>query len=421
MYDPEDFRRRGHALIDRLADHIAAAQRGEGPVVRWREPEEMLARWKIEPRSFEDLVEQALEDSIHHHHPRFMGHQVTPPVPLAALADLLASVLNNGMASYDSGPASTAMERAVIGWMASRIGLKDGVLTSGGSLGNLTALLAAREAKGQGRVLVAETVHYSVSRALRIMGMEEVRVPVDAHFKLSALKMEGPVVAVCASAGSTAVGAFDPLEQIADFCEEHGLWLHVDGAHGASAVLSDRYRHLVKGIERADSVVWDAHKMMAMPALATAVLFKNDATPFAQDAPYLFRSSADVGLRTVECTKRMMSLKLYAALTVLGPDAIADYVTTTFDLARIFARKLAADPDFEVIEPPHPETNIVCFRYKDVDQDLIRDQLVASGRFLIVRTALRGKVYLRTALMNPLTTESDLDALMAAVRATMRR
>jgi L-2,4-diaminobutyrate decarboxylase len=116
-----------------------------------------------------------------------------------------------------------------------------------------------------------------------------------------------------------------------------------------------------------------------------------------------------------------MSLKLYAALTVLGPEAIADYVTTTFDLARLFARKLAADPDFEVIERPHPETNIVCFRYKDEDQDLIRDKLVASGRFLIVRTALRGKVYLRTALMNPLTTEADLDALMAAVRATMRR
>jgi L-2,4-diaminobutyrate decarboxylase len=419
MYDPEDFRRRGHALIDRLADHLAAAQRGEGPVVRWREPAEMLARWRIEPRTFEDFVEQTIEDSIHHHHPRFMGHQVTPPMPLAALADLLASVLNNGMASYDSGPASTAMERAVVRWMASRVGMKDGVLTSGGSLGNLTALLAARAAKGQGRVLVAETVHYSVSRALRVMGLEEVRVKVDERFKLTGLHLDGPVVAVCASAGLTATGAFDPLDEIADFCARHGLWMHVDGAHGASAALSDRYRHLVRGIERADSVVWDAHKMMAMPALCTAVLFKDEAASyatFAQDAPYLYgkHGGADVGLRTIECTKRMMSLKLYAALTVLGPEALAGYVTRTFDLARVFADKLAADPDFEVIAP---ECNIVCFRFRPAaDQDLIRDRLVASGRFLVVRTALRGKVYLRTALMNPLTSASDLDALMAAVR-----
>ena len=129
-------------------------------------------------------------------------------------------------------------------------------------------------------------------------------------------------IAVVASAGSTATGAFDPLEPVADFAQAHGLWFHVDGAHGAAASLSPKYRAQVKGIERADSVVWDAHKGLLMPALVTAVLFRDGARSFdafSQEAHYLFhgdgddaRPYSDVGLRTLECTKEMMPLKVYA-------------------------------------------------------------------------------------------------------------
>jgi L-2,4-diaminobutyrate decarboxylase len=175
-----------------------------------------------------------------------------------------------------------------------------GVMTSGGSVGNLTALLAARQSRagfdawgagGHGgpplAVLCSAQVHYSISRALRIMGWGDggaIAVPVDERYRLRAGELATAaaraaadgrrVIAVVASAGSTATGAYDPLGEIADFCDGSGLWLHVDGAHGASAALSPRLRHLVAGIERADSVVWDAHKMMMMPALVTGVLFR---------------------------------------------------------------------------------------------------------------------------------------------------
>ena len=177
------------------------------------------------------------------------------------------------------------------------------------------------------------------------------------------------VLAVVASAGSTATGAVDPLEAVADFCARHGLWFHVDGAHGASAVLSPRYRGLLRGIERADSVVWDAHKMMLMPALITAVLFRDGARSFdafAQEASYLFhgqqeRAWHDVAQRTLECTKEMMALKLYTCLSVLGTRVFQDALEGSFDLARAFAHKLQAAEDFELAV--EPECNIVCFRH----------------------------------------------------------
>ena len=160
-------------------------------------------------------------------------------------------------------------------------------------------------------MFVSSQGHYSIGRAAQILGWGKggaVPVPVDAHYRLRpeallqclrSAEAEGRrVIAVAASACSTATGAFDPLPEIAAFCKEHSLWLHVDGAHGASALFSTRYRGLCRGIEHADSVVWDAHKMLLLPALVTAVIFRDGAhsyAAFAQEASYLFGSSPDNG------------------------------------------------------------------------------------------------------------------------------
>src|SRR6185436_2947579 len=138
-------------------------------------------------------------------------------------------------------------------------------------------------------------------------------------------------IGVVANACSTSTGTFDPLEEISAFCERHDLWLHVDAAHGASALLSERYRHLLKGIERADSMVWDAHKMMLMPLLVSAVLFRDRAAgdgAFAQRASYLFDDAAqsrgeDLGARTFECSKPALGFALYAAIMTYGTDLFA--------------------------------------------------------------------------------------------------
>lgn len=464
-FDPESFRELGHRLIDRLAGYLARSTGGADdlPVLPWATPERMAEAW---PSNFPEgpgadaleLLGRYVAQSIHIHHPRFAGHQVGPALPLAALADLVASLVNNSNAIHEMSPAGTAMERSVIRWMADALGFPPeagGVLTSGGSLANLTALLAARQAKagddawteGNGggppmAVMASAEAHYSVDRAARIMGWGQegvILVPVDADYRLDPTALEDGyqaatragrrVIALVANAGSTATGAFDPLEAMADFAAAHNLWLHVDGAHGAPVVLSGKYRHLVRGIERADSVAWDAHKMMLMPSLASAALFRQEAhsaQAFAQEASYLLAGGAseewyNLGHRTLECTKRVMSLKLYVALAVVGTRFFADYVTTQIDLARRFGQMIAESPDFELAT--RPQGNIICFRYAPWGiadpnelQARVRRRIIESGRFFIVQAWLRGSLYLRSTLLNPFATERDLAALLDEIR-----
>lgn len=467
-FDPERFRADGHRVIDLLADHLARALAGAPlPVLPRLSPDEAMAAFPGEfpaeagKTQLDELFARVIDASNHLHHRRFVGHQVTAPLPAAALADLVGALLNNGMAVFEMGPAATAMERRVLRFLADALGMPpaaDGVLTSGGSLGNLTALLAARQARAgfdvwrEGSaagpplaILAPAQTHYCIRRAAAILGLGEdgvFEVAVDERFRLrpddlpralSAARSAGRrVFAAVASAGSTATGSFDPLRATADFCAAHGLWLHVDAAHGGAAALSEETRGLLAGIERADSVVVDAHKMMLQPALVTAVLYRDGRHAFgafAQEASYLFHGRpdawADVGMRTLECTKRMISLQLYASLEVHGTKLLSDYVASSFARARRFAERIAAAPDFELAVMP--ECNIVCFRYlpegvsdPDALQARIRERVVASGAFYLVQTRLHGALWLRTTLIHPLTSGSDLDALLSSLRDAAR-
>jgi L-2,4-diaminobutyrate decarboxylase len=465
-YDPEGFRAAGHAVIDQLADYLAGTADGTGPVLDYARPTPTLERWPVpgagSPRvPFADLLPSVIADSNHLHHPRYIGHQVSAPIGTAALAELASAVLNNGSGEYEMGPVSNAMEKRLLEWLGTSLGFGpdvEGLFTSGGSAGNLTALAAARQSVVGTDVwrdgvagsqplalLVSEQAHYSNDRAARILGLGSggvVKVPVDDHFRLDPAGLADAhrqaedagrrVFAVVGSACSTSTGAFDPLEAIADYAEEHDLWFHVDGAHGAIAALSPAYRHLVAGIERADSVVIDTHKMLLQPALLTAVLYRRPGAAdraFHQEQSYVgFHAEEgefawwDSGLRTLECTKRMMSLELYASLAEHGPGFFADYVTRTFDLARWFAGEIESAPDFELAT--NPQANIVCFRLAppgvdDLDalQLRVRETLVHSGAFYVVKTRLRDRTYLRTTIINARTTELDLAALLDAIRA----
>jgi L-2,4-diaminobutyrate decarboxylase len=465
-YDPEGFRAAGHAVIDQLADYLAGTGRGDGPVLPYVPPSTNLERWTSpgegSPRvPFVELLPSVITDSHHLHHPRYIGHQVSAPIGTAALAELVAAVLNNGTAEYEMGPVSNAMEKRLLEWLGTTLGFGpdvDGLFTSGGSVGNLTALAAARQsvigvdpwndglAGAQPlAVLVSEQAHYSNDRAARILGLGAggvVPVPVDDEFRLDPAGLADAhrraedagrrVFAVIGNACSTSTGAFDPLDAIADYAAEHDLWFHVDGAHGAVAALAPAYRHLVTGIERADSVVIDTHKMLLQPALVTAVLYRRHGAAdraFHQEQSYIgFHAEEgefawwDSGLRTLECTKRMMALELYASLAEHGPSFFADYVSRMFDLARWFAAEIDHAPDFELAS--QPQANIVCFRVTppgvdnlDALQLQIREELVHSGAFYLVKTRLRDKTYLRTTIINARTTEDDLSALLAAIRS----
>jgi L-2,4-diaminobutyrate decarboxylase len=464
-YSAEAFRRDGYAVVDLLADYLAATAGRRGKVLAHRSADEMLGRWsatfqEAPGTSLVELLPRLLEDSHHLHHPGYVGHQVSAPLPVSALAELVASLLNNGMAEYEMGPAANALEKRLIDWFGDLLGFPSaigGALTSGGSVGNLTALAAARQAiygldlwedglseAPRLSILASDQTHYSIDRAARILGFGAGGVqPVatDTGFRLDPAALDDArrraeaagrrVFAVVGSACSTATGAFDPLEAIADYAEEHRLWFHVDAAHGGAAALSSRYRPLLRGVERADSVVIDAHKMLQMPALVTAVLFRRfdaSSNAFQQEQSYLgFRASGDEypwwdsGLRTLECTKRMMSLELYASVSQHGTEVFSAHVEQTFDLARRFAAIISAEPDFELAT--EPQANIVCFRHlparaEDLDQVQlrIREAILRAGNFYIVKTRLPAGLYLRVTIMNARTTEDDLRALLHGIR-----
>lgn len=463
-FSSEEFRKNGHAIVDILADYLEKAKSGNlDNVLPPVSPEEMLNSWSGEfpndpSHDFISLVKKTIDLSNHLHHPRYIGHQVTSPLPLAAICSLVSSLLNNGNAVYDMGPATTIMEKKLISWMSSLIGHKqtgDGFFTSGGTLGNLTALLAARQAKtgydiwsegvsetGKLVFLVSEQCHYSVKRAVSVMGLGEhavIPVPADNSFKMDTSKLQQAydnacssgktVIAVAASGCSTTTGSYDNLEKIGRFCKKHELWFHVDGAHGASALLSNKYRHLLDGVERADSLVWDTHKMMLMPALNTAVIFKNPQSSyeaFSQKASYLFENEAkeewyNMAHRTMECTKLMMGFSVYTCLNVYGTKFFGDYIDQVYDLTKEFAAKVDQSPDFEI--PIKPECNIICFRYigrQDIDintlQLQIRKELLGDGSYYLVQTELNSNTYLRCTIINPLTSLDDLTSLLARIR-----
>lgn len=478
-YDPALLAEAGHRMVDLVATHLAAAEGCQGQVLPWCAPEENV-RLATAPlhgglpaesrgrdslaEHFGQLVSLMLERGHNLHDPRYIGHQVAAAVPLAGLFDAVGSVSNQAMAIYEMGPWATAAEWAMVRELGACIGFPagtfSGLATHGGSLANLTALLTARNvtlkdswqhgmaASPQAAIVVHADAHYSVARAAGVLGLgtnQVIRAPLDDRRRmdvgrldgiLAGLRQEGrPIVAVVACACSTPIGAFDPLEAVSEVCRRHGVWLHVDAAHGGAACLSPRHRHLVAGLEQADSVAWDAHKMLFVPSLCAFVFYRRAEhvfEAFRQDAPYLFDPSApglaeyDSALRTVECTKRAAAFGLWGLWAMFGRQLFADMVDVTFAMGRTFYEKLSAADDFAPLH--EPQCNIVVFRHlpaalRDAPPETVgrfqmdlRRRIVESGKFYIVSTKLDGVGALRVTIINPLTRPEHLDLLMDTLR-----
>lgn len=466
-FDANQFRILGHDIIDLLADYlkrITNLQDESIPVLSDLTPEELTNDWDISKNACslpQDIIKhfkKIITQSQHLHHPCYMGQQVTTTLPVAVFSDLVASFLNSPSAIFEMGPVHTVIELQVVNWLAQQLGYSKtagGLLTSGGSLGNLTALLTAREIKcrydakvdiKKQAILFSSQTHYSETRALRIMGIEDAGalvVPVNKNYQMdvkalndiyrSAVKKGLKPFVLIASACNTAAGTFDDLNRLADFCEKNNIWFHVDGAHGASSILSEKYRYLVEGIQRADSVVWDLHKLLMMPSLVTAVLFKKYAhscKTFTQEAPFIYDKN-EIAVddkyiplkRTIECTKNSMGLKFYMSLLYYRKDFFANHVTHAYDLAHEFAELIRQDSELELAV--EPQSNIVCFRYLPAEHDKIdinllqtkiRNQINKNGIFFIVKTTFDNKLFLRVSLMNPLSTSQHIKQLIEAIK-----
>ena len=483
LYSGETFHAASKAWAETLSQHFLKLTQREKRVLNWAEPQPSidaaftgLSTKNQEPdepgnwlSSFSELLERTLSRGQNLHHPRYIGHQVPASIPVAALFDAVGSVTNQVMAIYEMGPWATSVERAMIAKLGEEVGYPadsfGGLITSGGSLANLTALLTARNVAVRDVwrrgiadatklcLVVQNDVHYCVTRTAGILGIgtdQIVRIAVDDRRRmrvdaldetLNQLTAEGmTVVAVVAGACTTPIGAFDPLDEVADVCSKYGVWMHVDAAHGGSLLLSDEHRSLVRGIERADSLVWDAHKMLFVPALCAFTFYRNKDhrfVAFEQDAPYLFDPSNpgiaeyDSGTQTIECTKRAAAYGLWGMWSLFGRQLFTDLVDVSIAMTRVFHQKLEAAEDFVALH--EPECNIIAFRYQPAEVDgwtperlgefqlEIRKRVIQSGEAYIVPIKLDGIGALRATMMNPCTTSGDIDAVMATIRKAAER
>ena len=454
-YDPDYFQNTLVELLPLLGDYLRDSKAARDKVLKQKSIDEILADLDFN-RLIGDggadlalLVNIVLKNCNHMLDPRYIGHQVAVPMMPAVFADLLNGICNNAMPVYEMGPAPTAVERGVIDWMLAKTGWNrqgDGVLTHGGSLANLTCLLAARaralpdsweSGVDKNAVIMASgACHYSIAKAAAIMGLGTgaVReVPVDECNRIriaelgpvyeNLLKKKKEVIALVVNCCVTATGVYDPIREAARFCAKHSIWLHVDGAHGASVLMSPQFNHLMDGIELADSLTWDTHKMLGTAALCGAALFKNKQSlnkTFSQHGTYLFteadKPGMDISERTIECTKSMMALKLFFNLAVLGEKGMAEHIDTLYKNTREFYELINARDGFSCLCPP--EANVLCFSYGDDSQlqDRIRQQLVNEGDFYITRATVHGRSYLRLSVMNPLTGKKEINALCERIR-----
>jgi len=409
------------------------------------------------------LERDVLPDCNRLTHPRSMGHQVSAPLPVAVWTEALMAAVNQSGAVWEMSPVGTVIETRVIRWMCDMAGFgpdAGGTFTSGGTEATFAGLLAARQAaipdvwtRGVGAdppvVVCGEHAHYGVARAIGELGLgtdRAVVVPSDRfrmnvvalERELERLRREGRVVmAVVATAGTTATGSFDDLEAIGLLCDAHGIWLHVDGAHGASALLSPAHRSRLAGIHRARSIAWDPHKMMLMPLTASVVLVRDEGdleAAFSQRAPYLFHAKAgerrwDQGLRSFTCSRRIDAFKVWVAFQRHGARGLAALYDHLCANARAMHAAVLARPDFVPVH--HPESNILCFRYvgdRTLSEERLdavnlrtREQYNRAGTGWITTTMLDGRRVLRVTLMNPRTTPADLEQTLADLGEIGRR
>ena len=442
-------------MVEQLADFLAESQdKLHDCVLSFTPPDSRLAHWKSRLKNNaaaesgrlwkENLLEEVLAQSNRLHDPRYAGHQVAVPLPQLAWLQAATALLNNGMAIDEMGPASSPMEEAVMQELAQFMGLgsgASGILCHGGTLASLTALLAARQQKASGNswkdgsarpcaVMVSEQAHYCVDRAVRVMGWGaagtvKVRTlgnhqidPEALQESLEEATAQGmEVIAVVGNACTTSTGTFDDLEMLASFAQQNDLWLHVDGAHGAAQVFSERNKAPLKGMEMADSVAMDFHKMLGVPALCTGLFYRNGSdayAAFSQEAAYLYENEQeewwDLSKRTFECTKRMLSVAVFGIWEAHGHKLWESLVDRLVNRAQTAAHAIVQRSSWQLFAQPH--SNIVCFRLNGADNAALRHAMLEHGPHYIVKTVLNGETWLRCTFQNPLTEDSDIEALL---------
>ena len=447
----EAMRRMGYAVVDLLVERIASLR--DSPVLQTAAPAAMAARIDGPPpeaagdfaAALDRLATDVLPYVGHFDHPRFFGYIPGAGTWPAALGDLIASATNIDSGAWREAAGPSQLELTVLDWFRGWIGYPDeaaGVLVSGGSAANLTAIACAREAlvgpmSADIVAYVSDQTHSSLARAARHLGFrpDQVRVlATDERFRIRVDDLESAMDAdlaagrlpflVNANAGTTNTGAIDDLPALAAVCHARGAWLHVDGAYGAFAVLTERGRAALEGLALADSVTLDPHKWLAMPFEVGCLLVRDGAAlerAFELHPEYLKENlGAGRGVnfadRGLQLTRASRAIKVWLAIQTFGVDAFRAVIDRAMDFALEAERRIQADPRLELCSAA--SLGVVTFRRRgspddppaEVDRlnERIVASLAASGDVVLTSTFIGGRYMIRLCVLNHTTTDDDV-------------
>lgn len=436
-------------------------------------PEDMKAKVeKINLASplpdYESLLNEVDELYVNHatayHLPEYIAHLNCPVVIPALAAEVLISAINSSQDTYDQSAGGTFIERKLIDWTSEQIGYQesDGIFTAGGSQSNLMGLLLARDyyslhykkwnIKHEGlssdaskfRIFVSDKAHFSNHKNAWILGLGEqaiVHVGVDHRYRMDPTELEKAIakeiekgnipIAITATAGTTDFGNVDPLEAIAAIASRNNLWLHVDAAYGCGLLLTEKHRHLLSGIELADSVTIDYHKSFFQPISSSAFIVKNKLhlNIIKHHADYLNPKEqnydalpAQINKSIIQSTRRFDALKLWCTLRYMGKEKLGQFTDTIITTAQQTADHIAADENFELL--CHSDLGVLVFRYLSdnlefnscIINQYIKEKLFFSGEVLVASTKVNGQFYLKFTIFNPLTNLNDTKKILKLIK-----
>ena len=469
-WSPDEIRRVGYRVVDLIAEHLTTLP--SRPVFT-PVPRDLSTAFLQEPAPRQgrdaDAILEMFRATVEPYpfgngHPRFFGWVNSPPTVMGIFADALAAAMNPSCAGGNH--AAIYVERQVVQWFKELLGYPAeafGLLVSGGSMAALTALTVARHVKcgfdvrtSGLRQSPSQLVFYRTAethgchqKAIELLGVGSSHIRTIQHdeayrMRPSALeaaitrdRQEGhTAVAVIASAGTVNTGAIDPLEEIAEICRKHDVWMHVDGAYGAPAILTAKYAAVLSAIKLADSIALDPHKWLCVPVEAGLILVRHgeaQRAAFSLVPPYLRTDGSPTGVGGppwfseygFQQTRGFRALKVWMSLLHHGVDGYREAIDRTLDLANRLAGMLRASQDVEVCEPQ--SLGIVCFRvrpraWRGTPQDVnalnqaFLERLQLGGQVFVSSTSLDGVLWLRACVLNPKATLDDIRALVDAIQ-----
>jgi aromatic-L-amino-acid/L-tryptophan decarboxylase len=441
--DSAEMRALGYWVVDRVVEHLQTSP--SQPSIRTGSPSELRALLGGPPpeeggdirECLKTIADVALAHMQHGDHPRYFARVPGPSSYAGILAEWLGTGFNAIASSWAGGSGPTTVELVVLDWLRELLGLPEGtegIMTSGGSLANMTALAAARADSGPGVCYMSDQTHASIGRALTALGFSSEQVRVlrsDDRLRLSVDVLDAAVrddvaadrrpIIVVANAGTTNTGAVDPLNELADFCCTEGLWFHVDGAYGASSGLCESGRRALSGIERADSLVLDPHKWLFQPYDIGCTLVSRRGVlerTFKMAPDYLadvVGADGEIDLRDrgLELTRRARGLKLWLSFRAYGVARVRAAIEYGLATAEYAERLIESDERWEIVTPA--QLGIVTFALRGAahGEHLARAAaLTQDGFATLTTTRLHGRSALRLCTINPRTTREDIVATL---------